>query len=68
MANSLKSVLSNSHGYVIDRVTQGNNGNVRIDATPRFGNSGLNHFSKWVKKSYFDKLCNELGRKFSINY
>jgi hypothetical protein len=68
MANSLKSVLSNSHGYVIDRVTQGNNGNVRINAKPRFGNSGLNHFSKWVKKSYFEKLCRELGRESFINY
>ncbi len=65
---SLKSVLENSHGYVIDRISQGHNGNVLVNASPRFGNSGLSHFSKWVKKSYFDRLCKDLGRNLNVNY
>ena len=65
---SLKSVLENSHGYVIDRVSQGNNGNILVNASPRFGNSGLVSFSKWVKKSYFDRLCKEFGRNLIINH
>lgn len=65
---SLKSVLENSHGYIIDRITQGHNENLLVNAKPRFGNSNLPFFSKWVKKSYFDRLCKDLGRDLSINY
>lgn len=65
---SLKSVLSNSHAYVIERVTQGYNGNVLVNASPRFGNSELPFFSKWVKKTYFDRLCKDLGRSLIINH
>lgn len=53
---SIKDVIT-SKNWIITRVHQGYNGQVRIDAKTRFYiDNGQNHFSKWTSYKYANSI------------
>lgn len=62
---SAKEVLtSNGNKWIITKVLQGYNGKIRIDAKTRFYiPDEANFFSKWVSKTYADRIRQEEGLK-----
>lgn len=56
---SVKEAFENNN-VLITKVTKGLNGYVRIDARTRHREADKdNFFSKWVKRGYANRLCND---------
>lgn len=60
---SAKEVLQSQSGWIITKVIQGYNGEVRIDAKRRFHKADEpNFFSEWVSLKYANRCRREVGK------